>query len=58
MVHFLTGMPIMASVSTAGTTLARSSTKSIRPDSIFSSMQARATSSISGIQRLMAAGDR
>ena len=35
------GMPSKAIVSTAGTTLARSSMKSLRPDSIFSSMLAR-----------------
>ena len=56
--HFFSGMPSMASVSTAGTTLARSSTKSIRPSSIFSSMLARTTSPMNGSQRLTAAGDR
>lgn len=48
----------MPSVSTAGTILASSSTKSIRPDSIFSSIAARTISSMNGIQRATAAGDR
>ena len=51
-------MPIIASVSTAGTMLARSSTKSMRPDSIFSSRAARVISSTNGCHRLIAAGDR
>ena len=47
-----------ASVITAGTTLARSSTKSIRPDSIFSSKAARVTSSVMVFHRATAAGER
>ncbi len=58
MFHFFNGMPSMANVKTAGTILARSSTKSMRPLSIFSSRQARVTSSMNGSQRLIAAGDR
>ena len=45
-------------VSTAGTMLAKSSTKSRRPVSITSSMQARVKSSMSGSHCTTAAGER
>ena len=58
MSQFFSGIPSIPRVSTAGTMFARSSTKSIRPDSIFSFRLARTISSTSGVQRATAAGDR